>query len=105
VDSRFYNPNQAGAPVGGTEAPIVWDAFPLVIKRWYESEIGGDRKMYRAAYTPRPMQLRAVRNGALAEQAEVFRRQQDTASGSWNAAMARSRASSSLAKAWSTGAS
>jgi hypothetical protein len=77
VDGRFYNPNQAGAPVGGTEAPIVWDAFPLVIKRWYESEIGGDRKMYRAADTPRPMQLRAVRDGALAEQVEVFRRQQD----------------------------
>jgi hypothetical protein len=77
ADGRFYNPNQAGAPVGGTEAPIAWDAFPLVIKRWYESEIGGDAKMYRAADAPRPMRLRAVRNGALAEQVEVFRRQQD----------------------------
>ena len=48
-----------------------------MIKRWFESEIGGDAKMYRAADTPRPMRLRAVRNGALAEEVEVFRRQQD----------------------------
>ena len=48
-----------------------------MIKRWFESEIGGDAKMYRAADAPRPMRLRAVRNGALAEEVEVFRRQQD----------------------------
>lgn len=82
TDGRFYNPHHQGAPGGGTEAPIVWDAFPLVIKRWFESEVGGDEKRYRAADALRPLRpggrrLRAVRNGTLREELEVFHRQQD----------------------------
>jgi hypothetical protein len=82
TDGRFYNPRQQGAPAGGTEAPIVWDAFPLVIKRWFESEVGGDAKRYRAADALRPLRprgrrLRAVRNEVLEEELEVFHRQQD----------------------------
>jgi hypothetical protein len=78
----FYNPHAAGAPTGGTEAPIAWDAFPLTIKQWFDAELGGDDKKYRCADTLRPVRrggrrLRAVRNGRLAEELDVFHRQQD----------------------------
>lgn len=82
TDGLFFNPAAAGAPTDGATAPIVWDAFPLVIRNWFDGQPDGDRLTFEAAETLRPTRyngrpLRAVRNGRLAEELEVFSRQQD----------------------------
>lgn len=82
-DGLFYDPQAAGAPTGGASAPITWDAFPLVIKSWFEGQAGGDELSYRAADTRKPLlrggrKLRAVRDDdTLGEELDLSYRQQD----------------------------
>jgi hypothetical protein len=82
TDGLFFNPNSEGAPAGGERAPVLWDAFPLVIRNWFDSQPDGDRLAFQAAETLRPVRfggrrLRAVRDGRLAEELDVVHRQQD----------------------------
>ena len=67
--------------LGSTATPldITWDAFPLAIRHWFGNT---GIAAQTAAETPKPLRrfgqpLRAVRNGALAENLELFHRQQD----------------------------
>ena len=80
-DGLFFNPAAPDAPAG-EPVPIVWDAFPLVITSWFDGQPDGDRLTFEAADALRPLRysgrpLRAVRDGRLAEDLEVFHRQQD----------------------------
>lgn len=81
TDGLFFNPAAPDAPVG-EPVPVVWDAFPLAITHWFDGQPDGDRLTFEAAETLRPLRysgrpLRAVRDGRLAEELEVFHRQQD----------------------------
>jgi len=67
---------------GGTVVPITWDAFPLVLTTWFASEADPDAARLGSAETLAPWKPggrspRAVRNGKLAEEVPLFRRQQD----------------------------
>ena len=80
-DGLFFNPAAPDAPAG-EPVPVVWDAFPLVITSWFDGQPDGDRLTFEAAESLRPLRysgrpLRAVRDGRLAEDLEVFHRQQD----------------------------
>jgi hypothetical protein len=83
ADGLFYDAQTPGAPSGGAAAPITWDAFPLVLRSWFDGEPGGDGLAYRAADTLKPLlgggrKLRAVReDDALGEELDLAYRQQD----------------------------
>ena len=82
TDGLFYNPNSTAAPAGGDRAPIFWEAFPLVIKNWFDGQPNGDELKFQAADTLKPFRrrgrkLRAVRDGQLAEELDLSHRQQD----------------------------
>lgn len=82
TDGLFYNPNSAQAPTGGDRAPIFWEAFPLVIRNWFDGQPDSDELRFQAADVLRPFlpggrRLRAVRDGQLAEELDLSHRQQD----------------------------
>jgi hypothetical protein len=72
------HPGRFGLPLLGADKPepraIAWDAFPRLLKRWYEPDPQPDEARWRVAEILRPEPIGVTDAG---EQVVVLRRQQD----------------------------
>lgn len=80
--SSFFDWHTDDTPGEPKTQPVVWDAFPRALERWFEEEDDADRRRLEAAETLRPQTfdgkpLRRIFEGKLGDPVPTFYRQQD----------------------------